>query len=238
MERPPSINYEKVEQEKREVSPEKRSKMWETLRIAALTGVLAFGGVKAVEQMTEGTAERDQSKITESIKGDKAAEGQITEETEEAFKRDFGREMTEKEREYLMTWRQETMGLSLEERASMTISVVEDKGMRVEDGRIIQETAIQTKDGKTYEVRAETDADSSPLVDPATGNLKVGRLAGEAGNESWNRSFISRTEQDGSGLKVSYEATKDGLEMTIQELGPGGQVLSQRTSLTQEKIGS
>lgn len=233
MERPPQ--YEKREEE---INPEKRSRMWETLRIAAITGILAFNGMKAVEQMKEGTAEREQSKITEKIKGDEAVEGQITEETEEAFKRDFGREMTDKEREHLKTWRGEVKGLSLEERDSMTISVVQDKGLRVEDGRIVQDAAIQTADGKTYEVRTETDADSSPLVDPATGNLKVGRLRSEVGSTSWNRSFVSRTEQDGSGLKVVYEATKDGLEMTTQELGSGGQLTNSKTVLIQERPGS
>lgn len=54
MERPPSIV--KVEDEyskEKEISPEKKSRMWETLRIAALSGLLTFGSYEAVQHYTE-----------------------------------------------------------------------------------------------------------------------------------------------------------------------------------------
>ena len=141
--------------------------------------------------------------------------------------------MTGEERKLLEAWKNQFGEMSPQERDSIMISSFHDKGLRVESGKIIQETTVETKDGKTYETSAEVDASISSLVDPETGDLKVGKLASE-GETAWNRAFVSRVEQDGSGLKVSYEATQEGLKMTIQELGSGGKVLSERVSITQE----
>ena len=52
------MNFEKqsspVEQgREKEISPEKKSRMWETLRIAALSGLLTFGSYEAVQHYTE-----------------------------------------------------------------------------------------------------------------------------------------------------------------------------------------
>ncbi len=51
MERPPSILN--VEDKEKEVSPEKKSKMWETLRMAALSGLLTFGSYEAVSHYAQ-----------------------------------------------------------------------------------------------------------------------------------------------------------------------------------------
>lgn len=224
------MNFEKrsssVEQgREEEISIEKRSRMWETLRIATLAGLAVFGGYKAQERSGEMT----QQKPVEATQGISDQQ----QEVEEKFKEDFGREMTEDERQLLEAWKNQFGEMSSQERDSIMISDFHDKGLRVEDGKIIQETTVKTKDGKTYDTSAEIDARLSSLVDPETGNLKVGKLASE-GETAWNRAFVSRLEQDGSGLKVSYQATQEGLKMTIQELGPGGKVVSERVSVTQE----
>ncbi|OGN06967.1 MAG: hypothetical protein A2750_02730 [Candidatus Yanofskybacteria bacterium RIFCSPHIGHO2_01_FULL_45_42] len=53
MERLPTIKHEEVEQKEREVSPEKRSRMWETLRMVGLAGLLTFGGAQAGKEAAE-----------------------------------------------------------------------------------------------------------------------------------------------------------------------------------------
>lgn len=191
MERPPQS-----EKREEEISPEKRSQMWEILRRGALAGLLIFGGHQAGKQVAEymhpGLTEQEQEDVIK----------QVGEEN-----------------------RQENERLSKEwlDKQALTIKSVEGEASRIEDGKLISEATITTEDGKVYETRAETDF---------TGERQS--VTESAGGVDWNRAFVSSIHEDGSGLKVVYETTTDGLKMTIQELGPGGNVLSQRTSLTQE----
>jgi|SRR3989344_301345 len=53
MEKHPTIKYKEVEQEKREVSPEKRSRMWETLKMVGLAGLLTFGMAKGAGEVVK-----------------------------------------------------------------------------------------------------------------------------------------------------------------------------------------
>lgn len=213
MEKPPTIKYEKVEQEQKEVSPEKRSQMWKILRTVSLTGILAFNGMKAVEQMREGTAEREQSKITEQARNERA---------------EYNKAEKQREQE-----RQEFLDAT-------TIARTDFKLPYIEDGKIIKEAIITTKDGRMYETRAEIDIATSQLADEDPEVLKEKVKYWKPGSEvpAWNTNIISRTAEDGSGFKVLYTVTEDGLEMTIQELGSGGQLVNSRTVLTQEKTSS
>lgn len=195
MERPPQS-----EKREEEISPEKRNRMWETLRRGALAGLLIFGshqvGKQAAEYMHPGLTEQEQADIIK----------QVGEENRQENER----------------LQQESL-----DRQALTIKSVEGESSRIEDGKLISGATITTEDGKVYETRAETDF---------TGERQS--VTESAGGIDWNRAFVSSIHEDGAGLKVVYETTAEGLKMTIQELGPGGNILSQRTSLTQEKSGS
>ena len=197
------MSFEQPAQKETEVRPEKKSRLWETLRIVGLTGILAFNGMKVVEQMRSGTAGREQTKITEydDTEKQKAAE------------------------EY-----QEFLN-------DKTAIVRGDyKLPRIEDGRIINETTLTTRDGKVYETKAEIDIATSQFAneDPKTLREEIKHWKPGSEMPAWNRNIISSTAEDGSGFKVDYEVTTEGLKMTVQELGEGGKVMSERTHLLQE----
>lgn len=189
MEKPPQS-----EKKEKEISLEEKSRMWETLRIVALSSMLTLGGYQAAEHMFPDLTE--QNKLL-----------------------DYIGEQNLKENERLQKEHQD--------RQALTIKDVDGKASRVEDGKLISEAIITTMDGKQYETRAETDL---------TGEYQ--NIIESAGGIDWNRAFVSSIHEDGSGLKVIYKATEDGLKMTIQDIGPGGQVLSERVSLLQEKPSS
>lgn len=192
MEKPPSVVS--VEDKEKEINPEKRSRMWETLRIAALSGLLSFSGYQAVENIylnQELNQARDQ--LEDIIKD------QNLKENERLQKED-------------------------KEKQSLTVKDVEAKASYVMDGKLISEAKITTMDGKQYETRAETDL---------TGEYRS--ITESAGGIDWNRAFVSSIHEDGSGLKVIYKVTEDGLKMTIQDIGPGGRVLNERVSLIEQK---
>ena len=120
---------------------------------------------------------------------------------------------------------------SRKERQSLTIVGVGEKGIHIdENGKKVEEVEVKTADGKVYETRVETDFES-----------RVGETMSTVGGVDWNRALVSQINNDGSGFKINYETTKTGLKMTMQELGPDGQILSERVSFiqdyTQEKPG-
>lgn len=197
MERPPSIIN--VEDQEKEVSPEKRSRMWETLRMAALAGLLTFGGLEAGKQAAEYMNQTDQK------------QEDLIKQTEEQNRQENERLQKANEQ-------------SRKERESLTIVGVGEKGIHVdENGKRVEEVEVKTADGKVYETRAETDFES-----------QVGETESIVGGVDWNRALVSQINNDGSGFKINYETTKTGLKMTMQELGPDGQILSERVSFIQD----
>ncbi len=226
---------EKLPQSKKvekETNPEERSHMWGTIRLVALSGLVMYGAYKDNSERIKEIMQQKPTEISQKESLEKPSE-QIRKVNEEDFKKELGREITDEEKASQKIWEKKFGGISREDRGSMIISGVSDRGTHIENGKIIQETTVTTEDGKTYETRAETDADSSSLVDSRTGDLRIG--GSKEIKSSWDRSFVSSVEKDGSGFKVVYEATKEGLKTTIQELGPNGSVLSERVSLLQEK---
>ncbi len=65
MEKPPSVVS--VEDKEKEISPEKKSRMWETLRTLALSGLLTFGSYEAVQHYTEDQDIEKSKAVTEQM---------------------------------------------------------------------------------------------------------------------------------------------------------------------------
>ena len=218
MERPPSVVN--VEDKEKEVSSEKRRHTLETLRMAVLMGSLAFSAMKAVEQNTGGTAEREQTKVTDQIR-EEAGEKQGT------------------IHEAVETKRERTQQEFLEQFFDATAFVRgEYKSPRIEDGKIISEATLTTRDGRVYETRAEIDIEASQFAGEDQEVLKEKIKFWKPWHEkedSSNVNIVSMTAEDGSGFKVRYTVTEEGLEMTTQELGSGGQLTNSKTVLIQER---
>ncbi len=211
------------ENKEKEISPERKSRMWEILRIASVAGVLAFNGMKAVEQMKGGTAEREQTKVTDQIREEAGEKEGVSHEVVE-------------------TKRERTQQGFLEQFFDATAFVRgEYKLPRIEDGKIITEATLTTRDGRVYETRAEVDIETSPFAgeDPEVlkEKIKFWKPWHEM-EDSSNVKIVSMTAEDGSGFKVRYTVTEEGLEMTTQELGSGGQLTNSKTVLIQEKVGA
>lgn len=183
MEKPPSVIS--VENKEKEVSPEKRSQMWEALKRGALAGVLIFGSFQAGKQIGEYVfphpTEQEQSDII------KQTEEELRQENERAHQ------------EYL-------------DRQSFTIVGVGEKGIHIdEDGKRVEEVEIKTADGKIYTTRVETDFEQRVgETKGAVGNVDWNRaFVSQANNDG--SGFKISYETTKTGLKmITQELGPDG----------------------------
>ena len=96
-------------------------------------------------------------------------------------------------------------------------------GYNIIDGKKVLDAGVIMKDGKEYKTRVESDV-------PDTDN----RAEISGGGVDWNKAAISSIDKDGSGVYINFEATTEGLKMTVKELATGGKVLNERVSIIQE----
>lgn len=96
-------------------------------------------------------------------------------------------------------------------------------GYSIVDGKKVLDTGVIMKDGKEYKTRVESDV-------PETDN--IAEISG--GGVDWNKADISSIDKDGSGVFIHFEATPEGLKMTVKEFATGGKILNERVSIIQE----
>ena len=129
MEKPPSVVS--VEDKEKEISPEKRDRLWKTLRMMVLSCMLTFGGYEAVQQMEKQKADKAKADIEQTL-----------EQT---------REQNDKE--------VETMARALGEESFTIKNVVGET--KIVDGKKVTDADIVMMDGKEYKTKVETDVVST-----------------------------------------------------------------------------
>lgn len=130
------MNFEKqsppVEQgREKEISPEKRDRLWRTLRMMVLSGMLTFGGYEAVQQMEKQNTDKAEADIEQTL-----------EQT---------REQSDK--------KVEIMARALGEESFTIKNVVGET--KIVDGKKVMDADIVTMDGKEYKTKVETDVVST-----------------------------------------------------------------------------